>query len=297
MTQDRWLREETSARGRGAHALWLTLMLGLFLALEQDTLLKASLLGAALDTEIDVTYHLEPDGDRYSYLASDRRRGSERFTLKISVEQSRLLFDSWLTRRELNIPLDEDVLLENPLFYPHLKADFADRDLAEETYRVFEIVDARVQKITCRRVEYETLELLGRPWEAVVLDRLNRVTGSKARLWIDLERGLLLQSRHPNGRFYYLTAAAPPELIPYLGTYHLAKAQLDFEVIYHQGALALRQAGTGGAIRLEPADEKGSWVDEHGRHLRFETGETGEVAQLNMESITPFERSPESLGA
>ena len=80
--------------------------------------------------------------------------------------------------------------------------------------------------------------------------------------------------------------AAPAELVPYLGTYHLAKARADFTVLYHQGALGLHQPGAGRILRLEPAGGQRRWVDEHGRYLRFETGEKGTVSGLTMESIT-----------
>ena len=88
-----------------------------------------------------------------------------------------------------------------------------------------------------------------------------------------------------------VSGSAPPELVHYLGTYHLAKVQTDFKVVYHQGTLALRQPGVDRPIRLDPANEDGRWVDEFGRRFRFSADETGAIVELSMEVISLFERT------
>lgn len=248
--------------------------------LHQDIFVKASLLGVGLDSESEVTYHLDPEGRRFSYFASEVRQGPIHRTAEASVEGDAVRFSSSLLGREKTVPLGEDVLLENTLFHPHLKADFADRDLAEKTYRLFEVDDAAVQEVTYRRVGDETLELLGRSWDTVVLDRLNRVTGFKARLWIGRERGLMLQSRGPDGALYYLTDAGVPKRIK--------SAAVDDNILHEtEVSIADIQAISYMQVeaRLEP---RGSWITPEDLNVpgqRF----TGTVEENLIEGVFEIE--------
>ncbi len=90
--------------------------------------------------------------------------------------------------------------------------------------------------------------------------------------------------------------SVPPELVRYLGTYHLAQAQTDFTLVYHEGALKLRQSGVDRPIGLRAAEADGRWVDEFGRDLHFVGVDAETAAELALEVITGFERTDTAAG-
>jgi len=89
-----------------------------------------------------------------------------------------------------------DVVFENTLFFPHLKRDFVDNKLEETSYQVYEVRGGEVQKTTYTKAGTEKLELAGRTYKTIILDKLNHQTGLKVRLWLNIETGYLLKAAY-----------------------------------------------------------------------------------------------------
>ena len=95
--------------------------------LDHEIVIKGSLLGSGVDSETRMTYHLDPAGDRFSHYSVETRQGARNRVAEVTVEGETVRLSSWLLPGERTFPLASDVVLENTLMLPHLKADFVDR--------------------------------------------------------------------------------------------------------------------------------------------------------------------------
>lgn len=172
--------------------------------LEQKTFTMQSALGSKFNTELRLTYHIDPATGRFSYHDSKVTQGPIELDSAIYIEGNTARFTSSTIDEEVTTALPSDVILENTVFFPHLKEDFVDDNLEKRTYQAYEVREAEVQETTYTKVGAEKLELVGKSYDALILDKLNHKTGLKVRLWLDTESAYLLKSAAPNNRMGYL---------------------------------------------------------------------------------------------
>ena len=172
--------------------------------LKQKVFAMLSALGSKFNTEVKLTYHIDPVTGKFTYHDSDIKQGPTRLGSKIFINGNTARFIGIPGNRETTITLPPDVVFENTLSFPHLIRDFVERKLTEKSYEIFEVRETEVQKSTYTKVATEKLELAGKSYNAIVLDRLNNKTGLKLKMWIDVENGYILKSIAPGKRMSYL---------------------------------------------------------------------------------------------
>jgi transglutaminase-like putative cysteine protease len=170
---------------------------------KQNTFATLSALGSHFNTELKLTYRLEPATGRFTYHDSDITQGPTKLGSVIHIAGDTAHFVSTPGDREVDIPLPPEVIFENTLSFPHLLRDFVQQKLDKKTYEILEIREAQVQKSTYTRVGAEQLDLAGRQYDALVVDKLNHKTGVKVRMWLDVENRYLLKATAPGNRVSY----------------------------------------------------------------------------------------------
>jgi transglutaminase-like putative cysteine protease len=165
--------------------------------LEQKTFAMLSALGSEFNTELKLTYHIDPAG-KFTYHDSHITQGPTKLDSAIYIEGDTARFTTTMSDKETSVTLPPDVILENTLFFPHLKKDFVDGKLGEKSYDIYEVRENEVQKTTYTKVGTEKLELAGKTYNAIILDKLNHKTGLKIKWWLDIENGYLLKAAYAN---------------------------------------------------------------------------------------------------
>lgn len=175
--------------------------------LDQHMFLMVSALGSRFNSDIRLTYHVDPTTGRFVYHEGVVEQGGTTLTLKIRIAGNVARCTSEDDDEEI-VELGEGVVLENTFFFPHLVRDFVDADLESKDYDVFEVREQAVQTSTYRRLRSESIELAGREFDAVVLERRNHATGLKMTMWLDRATGQVVQTEVPPGRRGYLADAS-----------------------------------------------------------------------------------------
>jgi len=145
-----------------------------------------------------------PATGKFNYHDSEIKQGQVQLNSVINIEGNTASFTSTPGNRETTIELSPDVIFENTLFFPHLKRDFVERRMDKAAYEIYEVRENEVQKSTYTRVGNEKLELAGKNYNTIVLDKLNNKTGLKVTMWLDVENGYLLKTIVSNNRMSYL---------------------------------------------------------------------------------------------
>jgi transglutaminase-like putative cysteine protease len=169
--------------------------------LEQYAFTKASALGSEFDSEVELTYHIDPETWQFTYHSSDVHQGQMDLWSRVFIGGNRARFVSNLSDTTV-VVLPQGVILENTLINPHLVRDFVESDLSEKTYDILEVREWAVQKTTYTRVGIDSLELAGTRYRALILDGMKEQTGIKYRVWIDTATGYTLKTRISNRMIY-----------------------------------------------------------------------------------------------
>jgi hypothetical protein len=81
----------------------------------------------------------------------------------------------------------------------------------------------------------------------------------------------------------------PDELRSYLGKYLFAQLNKEFEVLYMDETLAIKDPDKERPIKLQTPDTDGGWVDEYNKNkIYFEMNDSGEVILLKLDSANKF---------
>jgi hypothetical protein len=171
--------------------------------LQQTTFALLSALGSQFNSEVKLTYHLDPATGRFTYHDSHISQGPAELSSVVRIEGNTARYASTPGEPELSVPVPPEAILENTLSFPHLVRDFVERNLATASYDIFEVREAEVQKSTYTRVGTEPLLLAGEAFDALVLDRLNHKTGLKTRIWLDPATGYVLKTSAAGNRVSY----------------------------------------------------------------------------------------------
>ena len=182
------------------------------LLLEQTVLMQVLALGKPVESRLKLTYHLDPETNGFRYHESTIEQGGQRMFVKMRIDGGRAYVSGTGMDKEEPVELPPDVVLENTLFYPHLVADFANRKLEKQSYKIFNGRDAKVQDVVYTRVGAETVRRADKAFETIILDCLNRSNGLKFRLWLDPATGIEVQTQMPN-RLTYLADASVRQAI------------------------------------------------------------------------------------
>jgi len=172
---------------------------------EQKIFMMLSALGMELNTEIQLTYHIDPDSGQFVFVDSEVTQGRQTRRWSARVEGSTAHVVSAMKAGEQAIELTPEMILPGTLYLPHLKRDFVDQGLESKTYSILEVVEGELQDTKYTRVGTEELVLDDRKFAVVVLDSRNLKTGIKSRQWIEHDTAQVLKIEFPDGRTIYLS--------------------------------------------------------------------------------------------
>lgn len=172
--------------------------------LEQSFTMKLSALGSNFDSKMKFTYQIDPVTGNFVYHDSDIEQGDQKYAGAVHVDGDTARFSSMLDDNSGVTWLPEGTILENTLFFPHLKKAFIDEGLSEKTFNNYEVRDSEVHSVTYTKVDTEKLKLAGGKYNAVALERFDNDSGVKSTFWIDTETGMILKTRAMQDRFSFL---------------------------------------------------------------------------------------------
>jgi len=170
----------------------------------QKIFVMSTLLGATVNTNMDMTFHVDPDTKELLWFKSSIDQADFKLEAEVTIEGDTARCWSSLTGKTTLVPLTDDVIREGPLHAYHIKRDFIDGDATEKTYDVFSLQEFRVEETTVTRVGAETIELDGRQYETIIVEILNHPSGIKLQSWVEVEEGTTVKLVVAESRNIYL---------------------------------------------------------------------------------------------
>lgn len=176
-----------------------------FTHIDENLSIMAKALGMAFNSEIKLTYRVDPETGRFTHHTSYVKQGDVEISSSVVVEGDTARMTSSMSEKPRVTPLLPGVLLENTLEQSFLIRDFADAAITEKTYDTYDTRTGEIEQSTYTRTGADTLELAGAVRPALVFDELNLTNGSKSTWWIDPVDGRVLKVIPLSDRLVYLT--------------------------------------------------------------------------------------------
>jgi hypothetical protein len=237
---------------------------------------RYSALGVPVDTEGRSDYRLDPATGRWSFIEQSVDSGGLKVHITASIEGDTARIDLQPGGGgEKIVPLPEDVILENPYYFPRPLEDSGSAEPAPRIYRTLDLLDRNIHRVRETKKGPEPLEIEGRVYRAIILDSLDLDTGLKVRQWIDADNGYLLKSEGPRSiqRIAGRSMKSKMQRVD-LDDHLLARvgvAIADVAAISHLKVRAV----------LEPV---GNWITPESLNVRGQTFE-GTVAENRIEGV------------
>ena len=248
--------------------------------LKQKVFAMLSALGSKFNTELKLTYHIDPLTGKFTYHDSDIQQGPTQLGSKIFISGNTARFIGTPGNRETTVTLPPDVVFENTLSFPHLIKDFVESKLTEKSYEIFEVRETEVQKSIYTKVATEKLDLAGKSYDAIVLEKLNKKTGLKVKMWIDVENGYIIKFTAPGNRMSYLADPSVVNRIKMADVDDTLFAKVDVAIADVQAISYMKVKAT-----IQPS---GLWVTHEGLNVPGQSF-TGTINDNLIEGVFEIE--------
>jgi hypothetical protein len=223
----------------------------IILVLDHKLLMQQSGMGTSFTTEFFTKIHLDPVTGHFFFAESRIEQGSMKLESKVVIEGQTAYIHSGQMGQIRKVELPPDVLIENPLYFPHLIRDFKGKSPHAKIYQTFDPRDEAVHEVTYTKMAEEKINLMKRKYHAVILDRLNHVTGAKLRIWINSENAFVLKIKRLT-HSQFLADAAMKENLQYVNIDDRIIAKAGVNIGDYKAISFMKVKGT-----LDPV---GNWI-------------------------------------
>ena len=127
-----------------------------------------SALGSTFNSNVHLTYIIDPATGQFTYHDSDLKQGDVELSNEVYIENGTARFVYPHNGEEETVEIGGDVLLENTLLFPHLVRDFVEGGAEEKTYQALDVREAGIQNWTYSHLTDEKIELAGKKYDAIV---------------------------------------------------------------------------------------------------------------------------------
>ncbi len=154
---------------------------------------QAKALGADINSRTWSEYRIDPETWRVLSFESEIDQQSIVLRIAFTVDGDSAVMSLQPGGGEKRVMLDPDIIIENPIYFPHLLRDFGGTGRDRVDYLVLDPLDREVQDVTYSLQGTEDIELAGKTFKALIFDSFNHEIGLKMRLWIDADTGYLIK--------------------------------------------------------------------------------------------------------
>ncbi|MHC4692103.1 MAG: transglutaminase-like domain-containing protein [Planctomycetota bacterium] len=176
------------------------------MTLEQSRVfMMLSALGMKFNTEIKTQSYIDPATGKSSDVNVDIEQGQVKVGIKVVVKNNVAHYTPITGGEPREIKLAQDVIFGDEQLFRRLVKDFTPPKIQKKKYKILMVMEGEIQESTFTKAGEEKLELVGKTYDAIVLDHLNHKTGLKIKWWADKKTSLMLKANLPNGRSLYLT--------------------------------------------------------------------------------------------
>ncbi len=251
------------------------------MTLEQSRLfMMLSALGMKFNTEVKTQSYIDPATGRSSDVKVDIEQGQVKVGIKVVVENDVAHYTPITGGEPKDIMLTQDVIFGDEQLFRQLVKDFAPGKIQKKKYKILMVMEGEIQESTFTKAGEEKLELVGKTYDAIILDQLNHKTGLKIKWWADAKNSDMLKANLPNGRTLYLTDRSVVDKIKIADMDESIIAKVNVPIADYQAISYMKVKAT-----IEPI---GLWVTQESLNVPGQSF-TGNIKDNLVEGVFEIE--------
>jgi hypothetical protein len=265
-----------------------------------------------INIKVKQTYRINPLNNKVFYYNNEINQDTTKISSTVYIDGDTAKYTSTTSDEEKITQLPKDAIIENTRIFPHLINDFVKNKSENKSYQIYELRENEVQEVTYTKIGTDNVELVGKIYNAIILDKLNKKSGLKTKLWINTENGYILKSSVPNMSVYLtdsnivkefkideLEKVDPNKYKEYLGEYANIENKDVFKVLVKNGSLAI-DVPNRIVVPLNDPNEAGLWYSKLSKNLyfTFKKNKTGKVTEMIVHEIASMKKQsvPKKVG-
>lgn len=154
-------------------------------------------MGKSIEGQYTFTYTIDQGDGMYLHHTSDIKQGTLEFAGLVSIHGDSAISVSIPEMDTSVVIMPPETLCKNTRLYQHLVNFFIRDGLTEKKCPVFSEIDNKVNTIVYTTRGQQQIKLVGKTYDALVVDALNRTTGIQTTIWVDTESGIMLKEKYP----------------------------------------------------------------------------------------------------
>jgi hypothetical protein len=196
--------------------------------LDDEIMVKLSVLGGGVDMTIDNTYYIDPKTKNTISVEHSIKTTAEVYAFS-EFKNDKVYYTSKKGGTLNEMTLEDDVIIENSIVYPHLMEDFILGNEDQKSYRVYDPMRSTIATKKYKRLGEEKLELVGKTYDVIILEEFNELLGTTTKFWLDKSTSFLLKI-FVQGRLIYLSDESAKKRIQVVDLDNVLFAKVDQKI-------------------------------------------------------------------
>ena len=280
--------------------------------LDENMFMRLTVSENQINMKVKQTYRINPLNNKVFYYNNEINQDTTKISYTVYIDGDTAKYTSTTSDEKKITQLPKDAIIENTRIFPHLITDFVKNKNENKSYQIYEVRENEVQEATYTKIGTDNLELVGKIYNAIILDKLNKKNGLKTKLWINTENGYILKSSVQNMSVYLtdgnivkefkideLEKVDPNKYKEYPGEYANIENKDIFKVLVKNGSLAI-DVPNRIVVPLNDPNEAGLWYSKLSKNLyfTFKKNKTGKVTEMIVHEVASMinQSDPKKIG-
>lgn len=161
-----------------------------------------SLLGSEFNTELKIYALLDPETRKCPKFSTKITQAAVERTIEATIQNNIATIISSQKTEPTVIKMEEDVLFGQDEMFYFIKKDFYENGADEVSYKILQPMEEEVQTSILKKVGTETLELVGKSFETIIIEESNQSSGLKTKYWLDPDEDYFIKFEVLNRKIY-----------------------------------------------------------------------------------------------
>ncbi len=271
--------------------------------LDENMFMRLTMSESPIDMRVKQIYHINPLNNRVFYYNNEINQDTAKISSTIYIDGHTAKYTSTSSDEEKITQLPKDAIIENTRIFPHLINDFVKNKNENKTYQIYDVRENEVHETTYTKIGTDNLMLVGKNYNAVILDKLIKKNSLKTRLWINTENGYILKSSVQNMSVYLtdnniakefkIDEVDPNKYKEYLGEYTSKENKDVFKVFVRNGILVV-DVPNRIVVPLNDPNEDELWYSKLSKNLyfTFKKNKAGKVTEMIVHEVVSMPKQP-----
>jgi hypothetical protein len=169
---------------------------------EVNIFIMLSLLGSEFNTEMNSKAVINPVSRKASQINTNIKQGATDINIELTVKDNKAVINSPMSTQLKEIEIAPETVIGSDEMFTRLKKEFYSEGKTETTYNILELIEGEIQTSSFKKTGEESIELIGKKFNSIVIEQTNNKTGLKTKYWLSPDFDYFVKFEVLNRKIY-----------------------------------------------------------------------------------------------